>query len=94
MHRKFRNPNFSGRLKGLPTKFFSTVRPKKSTENRDTPTEHKSFRCPKDPGSQKGSPAKFIGSKRDMNSTEKSHITLLGMKIFDSRTFLQCRSVP
>ena len=30
MHRKFRYPKFSGRLKALPTKIFSTVRPKKS----------------------------------------------------------------
>ena len=29
MHRKFRYPNFSGGLKGLPTQFVSTVRPKK-----------------------------------------------------------------
>ena len=28
MHRKFRNPNFSGRLEWLPTQFVSTVRPK------------------------------------------------------------------
>ena len=35
-HGKFRYPKISGRLKSLPTKFFSTVRPKKSTENRDT----------------------------------------------------------
>ena len=37
MHRKFRHPKSSGRLKALPTKFFSTVRPKKSTEIRETP---------------------------------------------------------
>ena len=63
-------------------------------ESRYPPTEHKSFRYPKIPGSQRGSPANFIGSKRDINSTEKSDITLLGMKFFDSRTFLIYRSVP
>ena len=63
-------------------------------ESRYTPTEHKSFRCPKNPGSQSGFPANFIGSKRDINSTEKSDITLLGMKFFDSWTFLIYRSVP
>ena len=36
-HGKFRYPKSSGRLKLLPTKLFSTVRPKKSTENRNTP---------------------------------------------------------
>ena len=63
-------------------------------ESRYSPTEHKSFRCPKNPGSQRGSPANFIGSKRDINSTEKNDITLLGMKFFDSWTFLIYRSVP
>ena len=63
-------------------------------ESQYPPTEVKSFRCPKNPGSQRGSPANFIGSKRDINSTEKSDITLLGMKCFDSRTFLIYRSVP
>ena len=48
MYRKFRNPNFSGRLEWLPTQFVSTVSPEKSMEKRDTPTEHKSFRRPKD----------------------------------------------
>ena len=52
MHRKYRYPNISGRLKVIPTNCFSTGRPKKSTENRDT--EHKSIRCPKDLGSQSG----------------------------------------
>ena len=37
MHRKTRYPNISGRLKGLSTKFFRTVRPKNSKENWDTP---------------------------------------------------------
>ena len=37
MHRTFGYPKISGMLKALPTKFFSTVRPKKSKENRDTP---------------------------------------------------------
>ena len=37
MHRKFRYPKISGKLKALPKKFFSTVRSKKSKENRDTP---------------------------------------------------------
>ena len=37
MHRKFRYPKISGRLKALPTKFFSTARSKKSKENRDIP---------------------------------------------------------
>ena len=52
MHRKYRYPNISGRLKLIPTNCFSTGRPKKSTENCDT--EHKSIRCPKDLGSQSG----------------------------------------
>ena len=37
MHRKIRYPNISGSLKGLRTKFFMTVRPRLSKENRDTP---------------------------------------------------------
>ena len=52
------------------------------------------FSMSQNPGSQRGSPANLIGSKRDINSTEKSDITLLGMKFFDSRTFLIYRSVP
>ena len=36
-HGKFRYLKISGRLKSLPTKFFNTVRPKKSKENRDAP---------------------------------------------------------
>ena len=48
MHRKFQNPNFSGRLEWLPTQFFSTVGPKKvNGKTRYPPTEHKSFRRPK-----------------------------------------------
>ena len=38
MHRKFRCPKFSGRLKGLPTQFVSTVMPKKDNgKSRDPP---------------------------------------------------------
>ena len=94
-HGKFRYPKSSGRLKSLPTKFFSTVRPKKSTENRDAPLLNiKVFDVLKILKHRGGSPANFIGSKRDINSTEKSDITILGMKFFDSRTFLIYRSVP
>ena len=37
MQKKIRYPNFFGSLMALPTKFFSTVSPKKSKQNRDTP---------------------------------------------------------
>ena len=37
MHRKFRYPNFSGLLKGLPTQFVSTVRPKNQWKNAIPP---------------------------------------------------------
>ena len=48
MHRKFRFSKISGRLKALHTKIFSTVRPKKSTENRDSPLlSRKVFDVPK-----------------------------------------------
>ena len=93
MHRKFRYPKLSGRLKVLPTKVFSTVRPKKINGESRYPLL-RSFRCPKDSERQRGSPTNFIGSKRGINSTEKSDITLLGMKFFGSRTFLIYRSIP
>ena len=93
MHRKFRYSKLSGRLKALPTKFFSTVRPKKINAESRYPLL-RSFRCPKDSERQGGSTTNFIGSKRGINSTEKSDITLLGMKFFGSRTFLIYRSVP
>ena len=93
MHRKFRYPKLSGRLKALPTKFFSTVRPKKINGESRYPLL-KNFRCPKDSERQRWSPTNFIGSKRGIYSTQKSDITLLGMKFFGSRTFLIYRSVP
>ena len=93
MHRKFRYPKLSGRLKALPTKFFSTVRPKKINWESRYPLL-RNFRCPKDSERQRGSPTNFIGSKRGIYSTEKSDITLLGLKFFGSRTFLIYRSAP
>ena len=82
-------------LQGVNHEIFQYCEAKKiNGESRYHPIEHKSFRCPKNPGSQRGSRANFIGSKRDINSTEKSDITVLGMKFFDSRTFLIYRSVP
>ena len=95
MHRKIRYPKISGRSKVLRTKFFSTVRPKKiKGESRYPAPEHKSLRCPKDSETKRDSLPSFVGSIREKNSTEKSDITLLGMKFFDSRTFLIYQSVP
>ena len=58
------------------------------------PTEHKSFRCPKDSETKRGSPTKFRGGIREKNSTEKSDVNIIGMKIFESLTFLIYQSVP
>ena len=63
-------------------------------DSRYPAIEHKSLRCPKDSETKRDSLPSFVGSIREKNSTEKSDITLLGMKFFDSRTFLIYRSVP
>ena len=94
LHENFRYPNFSGGLKGLPTQFVSTVRPKKQRKIALPPTEHKIFRSTKNSETERGSTRNIIGSIREKNSTKKNDINLLVTKFFDSWTFLIYRSVP
>ena len=67
MHRKFLYPNISGSLKGLRTKFFRTVRPKKSKWNRDTPLLSIKVFDVQDSETKRDSLPSFIGSIREKN---------------------------
>ena len=82
-------------FEGVTQEHFRDCEAKKiKGESRYPATEHKSLRCPKDSETKRVPTEFFFGSIREKNSTEKSDITLLGMKVFDSRTFLIYRSVP
>ena len=81
-------------FEGVTHELFQDCEAKKiKGESRYPATEHKSLRCPKDSETKRIPTEIFFGSIREKNSTEKSDITLLGMKVFDSRSFLVYRSV-
>ena len=90
-------PEISDTLKGSPTKNFGTVRQKISTENLDTPPflsmnffDTGNFVNQK----QKGSPTKFLGFVRQQIFVENRDVPFVGIKLFDTRSFLKHRRVP
>ena len=85
MHRKFRYPNFSGGLKGLPTQFVSTVRPKIQRKIAIPPYWAKVFDVPKIL-KHRGVPQRILQAV-NLKKGDKSVFALLGMKFCDSWTF-------
>ena len=92
----FRYQKFFETQKGSSRKSFGSVRPKKLSENLDTPTPlmHKKFLNQKFSETMKGSPTKCFGTVIQNISTEnRDTLALLCMKTFDIRVFLNYRRV-